>query len=171
MKITKEIVTTMQSKYNSRFLKQCGDDWQEISDQVARDKVSHALRFASKTKEEKRSASHKRRKQSHHRRNSSATSYASAYTEASEDSTVITTTPELKAESDHNDTSVETLFHRQQQILSGLDNTVGNACLPEPVVSHHEFNTLRSVDFDELLNDPLFDDRELEAIQGSTMAL
>lgn len=64
MQITKEIVNTLQSKYNARFIKSVssssssrnrgrqggkdGAQWQEISNQVARDKVSHALRFASR---------------------------------------------------------------------------------------------------------------------------
>lgn len=53
MQITKEIVQMLQATYNSRFIKlkpQGGETqvWGEISDQAARDKVSHALRFASR---------------------------------------------------------------------------------------------------------------------------
>ena len=48
MRITRDIVTFMQLQHGSRFLKQNGSDWAEITDQMARDKVSHALRFAAK---------------------------------------------------------------------------------------------------------------------------
>lgn len=50
MLITKEIVASLQAKYNARFVKlsKNGSEWVEITDQVARDKVSHALRFAAK---------------------------------------------------------------------------------------------------------------------------
>jgi hypothetical protein len=48
MVITKEIVTFMQSEYGSRFLKMEGGNWVEINNQAARDKVSHALRFAAR---------------------------------------------------------------------------------------------------------------------------
>lgn len=51
MNLTKEIVNLLQTKHNARFLK-CGnavDVWEEISNQAARDKVSHALRFAARS--------------------------------------------------------------------------------------------------------------------------
>lgn len=48
MKITRDIVTFMQMKHGARFLKQDDSVWMEITDQAARDKVSHALRFAAK---------------------------------------------------------------------------------------------------------------------------
>lgn len=48
MKITKEIVAFMQLQFGSRFLKMEGDQWEEITEQAARDKVSHALRFAAR---------------------------------------------------------------------------------------------------------------------------
>lgn len=168
MKITKQIVQTMRQKYNSRFLRHSGDEWQEISDQVARDKVSHALRFASKTKEEKRSVSERRRKQKQHqkshRRSGSNTSYASTYSEDTEAST-----PELLSEYPHSHESVGNLYDRQQQILSGLDDTFPHS-VPTTVGSQHEFNTLRSCDFDDLLKEPLFDDQELEAMEASATA-
>mmetsp|Transcript_20774 Transcript_20774/g.57432 ORF Transcript_20774/g.57432 Transcript_20774/m.57432 type:complete len:335 (+) Transcript_20774:85-1089(+) len=46
MKITRELVSSLQQEHGTRFLKQSGDKWVEISHQAARDKVSHALRFA-----------------------------------------------------------------------------------------------------------------------------
>jgi len=48
MVITKEIVTFMQTEYGSRFLKMVDGQWVEINNQAARDKVSHALRFAAR---------------------------------------------------------------------------------------------------------------------------
>lgn len=52
-KITRKIVTIMKADFGSRFIKpvvnsEGQDIWVEISDAVARDKVSHALRFAAK---------------------------------------------------------------------------------------------------------------------------
>ncbi|KAL7555575.1 hypothetical protein ACA910_016185 [Epithemia clementina (nom. ined.)] len=48
MAITKGIVTYMKIEHGSRFLKMENDSWVEINNQAARDKVSHALRFASR---------------------------------------------------------------------------------------------------------------------------
>lgn len=48
MKMTRDIVSYMQLKHASRFLKKEGNAWVEINNQTARDKVSHALRFAAK---------------------------------------------------------------------------------------------------------------------------
>jgi len=50
MRITKDIVSSLKAQYNARFVKlsKNQESWVEISDQVARDKVSHALRFAAK---------------------------------------------------------------------------------------------------------------------------
>eukprot|EP00977_Amphora_coffeiformis_P009909 scaffold2290_cov170-Amphora_coffeaeformis.AAC.29 len=42
MKISREIVTFMQFKHGTRFLKRDGNAWVEITEQSARDKVSHA---------------------------------------------------------------------------------------------------------------------------------
>jgi hypothetical protein len=53
-KVTKQFVNHLQSKYGSRFLKrQQGNDagWVEISELQARDKVSHALRFATRQRQ------------------------------------------------------------------------------------------------------------------------
>lgn len=47
-KVTKDFVNYLQSKHGSRFLKRRGNDWVEISELQARDKVSHALRFATR---------------------------------------------------------------------------------------------------------------------------
>lgn len=49
MKITQDIVQVMKTFYSARFLRKAGDQvWHEISDSLARDKVSHAIKFAAK---------------------------------------------------------------------------------------------------------------------------
>jgi len=54
MRFTRNIVATLKTKYNSRFLRRIPNNasgsWQEISESMARDKVSHALRFAASHK-------------------------------------------------------------------------------------------------------------------------
>jgi len=52
MRITRQIIAVMKHKYRSRFLKSTSKEkgqlqWEEISYELARDKVSHALRFAA----------------------------------------------------------------------------------------------------------------------------
>jgi hypothetical protein len=48
MDMTQEIVQNMKEIYHARFLTLKGGEWHEISFGAARDKVSHALRFAAK---------------------------------------------------------------------------------------------------------------------------
>ena len=49
MEITKNIVNYLKQTHSTRFLKRSANgSWAEISDQAARDKVSHALRFATR---------------------------------------------------------------------------------------------------------------------------
>ncbi|KAL7555580.1 hypothetical protein ACA910_016188 [Epithemia clementina (nom. ined.)] len=49
MEITKNIVKYLKQRHATRFLKRdANGSWTEISDQAARDKVSHALRFATR---------------------------------------------------------------------------------------------------------------------------
>ena len=46
--VNRSIINYMRQKYNARFLKQKpSGDWVEIEEQAIRDKVTHALRFAS----------------------------------------------------------------------------------------------------------------------------
>ena len=45
--INRSIINYMREKHGSRFLRQKGDVWVEIEEQAIRDKVTHALRFAS----------------------------------------------------------------------------------------------------------------------------
>lgn len=48
MKMTREIVMEMKTVYKARFIRLEGRKWIEIPESLARDKVSHALRFALK---------------------------------------------------------------------------------------------------------------------------
>jgi len=54
MRLTRQIVTTMKENFNARFLRRVSiegaDFWEEITDAMARDKASHALRFAAAQK-------------------------------------------------------------------------------------------------------------------------
>ena len=67
MKLTKAIVESLKAEYNARFLRSIpvSDDvfvWEEISDQQARDKTSHALRFALGKETDRSKASSKQRR-------------------------------------------------------------------------------------------------------------
>mmetsp|Transcript_8229 Transcript_8229/g.10769 ORF Transcript_8229/g.10769 Transcript_8229/m.10769 type:complete len:298 (-) Transcript_8229:73-966(-) len=48
MQMTKDAVLYLYETYGSRFMKKIDGVWVEINSQAARDKVSHALRFAAK---------------------------------------------------------------------------------------------------------------------------
>jgi len=51
MEITKSIVSLMKTEHGAKFVRQTKDSsWEEMSEQMCRDKVSHALRFAIKHK-------------------------------------------------------------------------------------------------------------------------
>ena len=50
MCMTRGIVHQLQSEYGSKFLRPKRQAWQVISESMARDKISHAMRFAAKTK-------------------------------------------------------------------------------------------------------------------------
>ena len=55
MKFTRQIVESMVAEYGTRFIKpHLHGAWVEISDQMARDKVSHALRFAANHEKKKK---------------------------------------------------------------------------------------------------------------------
>lgn len=113
MRITRMIVHVMRTRYNARFLKPVDlttdgeasvrTEWIEITDQQARDKISHAIRFAlnhgsfsddggndnpSKTIG---MAPHPKERKTHRRRNAgsvSSSSSGSSYNTTSTDSTV-----------------------------------------------------------------------------------
>lgn len=65
MEVTKDIVRVMEEDHGARFLRKRGDTWEPISNQQARDKTSHALRFcaASLDKQERKSKTARRNQQ------------------------------------------------------------------------------------------------------------
>lgn len=79
MKLTKIIVESLKMEYNARFLRSIesesnnnddgdGVTWEEISDQQARDKTSHALRFALKKLDLQQTKSTSRKRRQYRRR-------------------------------------------------------------------------------------------------------
>ena len=66
MKITRTIVAAMKQQYNTRFIKPVKSNginmWAQISNAIARDKVSHALRFAANMKKDFRKSVCKKKK-------------------------------------------------------------------------------------------------------------
>ncbi len=73
MKITRTIVVVMKQRYNTRFIKRVKwngtDMWEQISDAIARDKVSHALRFAANMKRGHRQPESNKKLEEHCREN------------------------------------------------------------------------------------------------------
>lgn len=67
MKMNRQIVAFMRAKFNARFLKQNKDGtWAIANEQCIRDKVSHALRYASQQKgKEEQLAANERNKAQH----------------------------------------------------------------------------------------------------------
>merc|ERR1712232_716119 len=83
MNVTKEIYDSLGSQ-NSRFLKYNAkaEGWEELSSLLARDKISHALRFANR--EKKAPVASKPRAKKGHRRTGSDSSASTLPTVASE---------------------------------------------------------------------------------------
>jgi hypothetical protein len=135
MNITKEIVQKLRTEYGARFVKLHKGHWQEISDQMARDKVSHALRFAAKGS---RAASLNQKKVSLRAASSRMLTYSgrcpnlagessatsSISSTASSSSSSVSSHAEAKDEDDSSerdeDATVESLFERQRLILKSL---------------------------------------------------
>jgi hypothetical protein len=175
MNITKEIVYNLQINCSARFLKKVGSEWLEISDQNARDKTSHALRFAA-GKHGSRSCKAKK----NHRRHVSADTSTSSHPASSYSSTgshvcvVLSTSPVTATAALSSDvTVVQNLFERQQAILTqfrkdleegGVSNEIDTGATAEVDPNKDdEFNTLRSEDLDRLMSEPL-DDGEWDNI-------
>lgn len=184
MQLTKEIVTTLQKSYSARFLQpsRCGNGWVEISDQVARDKTSHALRFAAKSNGSCSSSSsassdscQKKRKSvaaacaKSHRRQVSWNTTDYAYTPAvrtrSPSPLMIVTSSSYVVQDDlepidwkQATTPEPLIFERQQMILKSLaepaERCQQHYSVP-PQMSRHDFDSLRSEDFESLMNDPV----------------
>lgn len=142
MKITRDIVSFMQVKHGSRFLKKEGNVWVEINNQTARDKVSHALRFAAKqlmagiapstTKKSPKTTSRSSRKRSvcslssssSHSSNSSQSSVSEEEGDLVNMTMLPTTTTPYPTKNIDGDLDVEvpvsSIYMRQQNILDDL---------------------------------------------------
>ena len=187
MQVTKEIVTTLQQSYNARFLQpsRCGRGWVEISDQVARDKTSHALRFAAKSNGHCSSnsstassdACNKKRKsiaaaenKKSHRRQVSWTVLDGSYVPSVRMDRNRSPSPLLVQSSYTQDdmepidwkqtaTPEPLIFERQQSILKSLAEQHGDYGQNHGKIhfsmSRHDFDSLRSEDFESLMNDPV----------------
>lgn len=158
MKITKSIVQYITVKLGSRFLKaKSGGKWVEIDGQAARDKVSHALRFAARQQKKTKAAEP----------SGDISSEESTIDETSSitSSSVDVPQPPLmpgRQEMERNTTNVEELFAAFEQTLAGPD-------LEEPSESyrpvrressHLLLSFLASVDFGEDDHQAAIDDEE-----------
>jgi hypothetical protein len=188
MRITKKIVHSMESSYGSRFLRLnvAGNYWEEITTQQARDKTSHALRFcaaSSSCSRGSKSAENRHR----HRRNGSDSTSGSTCSSRTASTVQIESTPST-GQSAEVDLNVEKfLYPRQQQILRALrgdqdcDSTNVETVAATVVTSRFtrgqpplpmqqqedKFDTLRSEDLNELLNEPLLEN-EWDNIESLT---
>lgn len=197
MRFTRDFVHSMRTDYNTRFLKRitldnniaaCGDSddkyaWQEISQQMARDKVSHALRFAAKSKRKSSSVVSDSTLSDESNNSSSSNKRARKTNEmddcVSDQLAKICLTLEqptksaaaegepAKKESPTFRSCVDAIFHRQQAILGKLhvnnnkqaDNDNLDAMSEE---DDNHYNTLRSEDFADMIQQPLAGIRTLE---------
>lgn len=178
MKITRDIVTLMHANYGSRFLKQHGKGWVEINNQMARDKVSHALRFAAKNLgvTAKKLESHSSRKRSLASQISYESNHSSETSSVSRDADdVELLTSEPLIESKNEGVPVSTIYMRQQLILTNMQQksegyidfqAFHSMSLTGGNLLEDKFDTLRSEDLDELLNEPMFTSTdEWEAVE------
>ena len=110
MNMTRQIVSTMQIQFGARFLKPNeGGGWQEVSDSMARDKTSHALRWAAK-----QTKTRGNRKRSRSYRASSST--GAGMKKATLNKHSMNAAPSFSKESTKV-RRVESIFERQQSIL------------------------------------------------------
>lgn len=145
MKITRHIVSTLRTKYQSRFLKPKNGYFLEVNDIAARDKISHALRFAVQQLEKREQCE---RPQQCEREISGSSIVSSDDDDAS--------------------SAVPNLYGRQQEILEGLET---DSILTDEELStldSCDMALLTDDDLYDLLNEPLSDD-EWETVQAMEM--
>jgi len=146
MRITKSIVQYITVKLGSRFLKSKPDGkWVEIDGQAARDKVSHALRFAARQQKKTMTEN----ENEHSDDNSSQESI-------DENSSTLSATAAVppmpgRQEMERNSTNVEELFAAFEQTLAGaeIEDPLETRCHIRRESSHLLLSFLASVDFDE----------------------
>ena len=199
MRITKQIVHSLQVQFESRFLKPAVtaaaaaasdasrlggggggvEQWTEISNQVARDKVSHALRFAAKQQQTLVKTAMLQAKNLPKQKFSMSPSRPVAARpttvakKASQKPTVVGV--------DDDDEGVESLFQLQQAILlgslnannknknnnnSGIRQQPQHYAAEEQHADEPEFNTLRSEDLNALLDEPVMLENDYDTLMS-----
>mmetsp|Transcript_8785 Transcript_8785/g.16768 ORF Transcript_8785/g.16768 Transcript_8785/m.16768 type:complete len:243 (+) Transcript_8785:119-847(+) len=155
MKITKSIVQYITVKLGSRFLKSKPDGkWVEIDGQAARDKVSHALRFAARQQKKTTDNEH-----SDDNSSQGSTDETSSITSAS---APVPPPMPSRHEMERNTTNVEELFAAFEQTLAGpeIDEPLEHGRQIRRESSHLLLSFLASVDFDEYDLQAEIDDQE-----------
>ena len=148
MTMTREIVKRMNNQFNSRFLKQNkAGDWEEISTAAARDKVSHALRFAARQVVEQ------------------AALAAGGFGEKNRPKTQAA----YQAEARSRLNTISVMAQVQKREMGKVKVEVE----PPPTGAHlsqdeTEFNSMRTADLEEILGEPLKED-EWEAVSALAM--
>lgn len=187
MNMTKEIVERMHTEFNARFVKPTRHgDWVEIGHVAARDKVSHALRFAAKaaatTATRSSPVSQRSRKC---RRRELTTSFPPSFECSSNASTTSSLSSSTNDDhyfpiGDESDSDIEDMgpiIQCQQAIFAALQSAdkeeEGSLYGPDAEAQLFEFELLESEDFDKLHNDPniMFDahsDDEWNQIMADT---
>lgn len=157
MNITREIVLVMKKQHNSRFLKKSIVDgkevWSEIPDQLARDKVSHAIRFAAANP--KRPSSER-----------SQSPDAPMVTEKEQ------TNPDAPGNLSSPDTAMSALLQKHRMALTSTEISAMGDQVHEPHPAHFgisryedHLDSVRSEDIREFLIEPFgvrYDSRDLE---------
>lgn len=140
MKITKSIVSEMKES-GSRFLRAAASagGWTEISDQQARDKTSHALRFCAK----------------HAKRNAAAAATAATTTNISH-------ARRVSADTTASATDENPLQHQQQS--GGVAAMPAETEQQKQQQAEDKFDTLRSHDLDAIFNEPVDGENEWDEV-------
>ena len=163
MKITKSIVQYITVKLGSRFLKSKGDGkWVEIDAQAARDKVSHALRFAARQQKKTTTIDHS----DDYSLQESSDETSSTTSSTSEPVPPMPTRHEME----RNTTNVEELFAAFEQTLTGpdIDETVETRHAIRRESSRLLLSFLASVDFEEDDLQAEIDDQERQILSMGT---
>lgn len=172
MKITKEIYESF-CKSSSRFLKwnETLRNWDELTSLEARDKISHALRFANRGLDKSSHVNGRKKSKCsrHHRRSGSESSTSSG--------TTFSTIPELLE--DNNKPIVSCFMDRQQFILSNIksgyqegrksDSNYPSLLIDSRLLPDHISFVSPNEGDDDVLPDeiePFFDNSDLELLMS-----
>ena len=155
MEVTKEIVRIMEEQHGARFLRKRNEVWEEISNQAARDKTSHALRFCHNSQKRTMKSLPKPAPQ----RQLSTTIRTHRRT-VSNDSNVVPYNPYSRSYQ----------FRRQQyQHYERQEPKVHNLTMidDEPLPAETVSNSLHSAELEAILSEPLTDWEGLFTLSSS----